>query len=118
MSVHDGGSQINPVTFECTSGHKAETRLVTLDSGAVKYTFRYCGCTDPSHGDQRPAAEGNFGMPGPTTANWYWGGFLNVLINGKDATRYRLADLRVTETGHAGPSRSSGLIRTPRWACG
>lgn len=102
VSVHDSGSQIKPVTFECTAGHRAETRLITLDSGAAKYTFRYCGCTDPSHGDQRPAAEGNFGMPEPTTANWYWGGFLNVLINGQDATRYRLADLRVTETGTRG----------------
>jgi hypothetical protein len=102
VTVHDGGSQIKPVTFECTSGHRADTRLVTLDSGAAKYTFRYCGCTDASHGDQRPAAEGNFGMPGPSSANWYWGGFLQVQINGKDATGYRLADLRVTETGARG----------------
>jgi hypothetical protein len=102
VSVQDSGSQINPVTFECTPGHKAETRLISLDSGAVKYTFRYCGCQDPSHGDLRPAAEGNFGMPAPTTANWYWGGFLFVLVNGKDATQYRLGDLRVIETGRRG----------------
>ena len=102
VSVHDGGSQIAPATFECTRGHKAETRLVTLDSGAVRYTFRYCGCQDPSHGDQRPAAEGNFGMPAPTTANWYWGGFFFVQINGKEATEYRLGDLRVLETGPRG----------------
>ena len=102
VSVQDGGSQVALATFECTRGHKVETRLISLDSGAVKYTFRYCGCVDPSHGDERPAAEGNFGMPEPTSANWYWGGFLNILINGKDATRYRLADLRVTETGRRG----------------
>ena len=75
-------------------------------------------CVDPSHGDERPAAEGNFGMPARTSANWYWGGFLNILINGKDATRYRLADLRVMETGRRGPSKLFGPTRTPTSACG
>jgi len=102
VSVHDGGSHVGPASFECTPGHKVETRLVTLDSGMTKYTFRYCGCQDSSHGDRRPAAEGNFGMPAPTAANWYWGGFFFVLVNGKEATEYRLSDLRVLETGPRG----------------
>jgi len=102
VTVHDSGPQVAPVTFECTSGHKAETRLMTFDSGTAKYTFRYCGCQDASHGDRRPAAEGNFGMPAPITANWYWGGFFFIQINGKEATEYRLVDLRVLETGPRG----------------
>jgi hypothetical protein len=102
VSVHDTGSQIAPVTYECTPGHKAETRLTTLDSGTIRYTFRYSGCVDPSHGELRPSAEGNFGMPEPTAGNWYWGGFLEVLVNGADAVRYRVADMRVTESGSRG----------------
>ncbi len=102
VSVHDTGSQIAPVTYECTPGHKAETRLITLDSGTIRYTFRYSGCVDPSHGELRPSAEGNFGMPEPTAGNWYWGGFLEVLVNGVDAVRYRVAEMRVTESGARG----------------
>ena len=102
VSVQDSGSQIQPATYECNPSHKAETHSVSLQSGSLKYTFRYRGCVDPSHGDARPAAEGNFGMPEPTSANWYWGGFLKILINGKDATRYRLDDMRVIESGRRG----------------
>jgi hypothetical protein len=102
VSVSDSGSQIHPATYECTHGHKFETRLIHLDSGAVRYGFRYAGCLDPSHGDQRLAAEGNFGMPEPTSANWYWGGFLFLSVNGKEATRCPLADLRVIERGPRG----------------
>lgn len=102
VSVYDHGSQIAPVTFECTPGHKAETHLITLDSGAARYTFRYSGCVDPSHGDLRPSSEGNFGMPDPTPANWYWGGFLQVFVNGTDAIKYRQTDMRVIESGARG----------------
>ena len=102
VSVRDTGSQIGPASYECTFGHKVDTHLITLDSGAVRYTFRYSGCTDASHGDLRPSAEGNFGMPEPTSGNWYWGGFLRVLINGKDAIGYRQTDMRAIETGARG----------------
>ncbi len=102
VSVTDTGSKIAPVTYECTPGHQAETRVITLDSGTIRYAFRYSGCVDPSHGEQRPSAEGNFGMPEPTAGNWYWGGFLEVLVNGTDAVRYRVADMRVTERGARG----------------
>jgi hypothetical protein len=102
VTVSDGGSQIAPAVYECTPGHRVESHRVTLDSGAARYTFLYRGCTDPSHGELRPAAEGNFGMPEPSPANWYWGGFLNILINGKDATLYRLVDLRAIESGRRG----------------
>jgi len=102
VAARDGGSQIAPSVYECTSGHRVETHLITLESGAARYTFRYSGCIDPSHGDLRPSAEGNFGMPDPTPANWYWGGFLQVLVNGTDAVQYRVTDMRVTEAGARG----------------
>jgi len=102
VAVHDGGSQIAPSTYECTPGHRVETHLITLESGTIRYTFRYSGCLDPSHGDLRPSAEGNFGMPDPSASNWYWGGFFQVLVNGTDAVGYRVSDMRVTESGARG----------------
>jgi hypothetical protein len=102
VSVVDGGVKTNAATWECTSGHKVEKRSITLDSGKRRYTFLASGCTDPSHGEKRPCSEGNFGMPEPISANWYWGGFLRVLVNGENATAYRIAGVQVLENGARG----------------
>jgi len=102
VSVVDGGVKTNDATWECASGHKVEKRSITLDSGKRRYTFLASGCTDASHGDKRPCSEGNFGMPAPISANWYWGGFLRVLVNGENATAYRVAGVQVLETGDRG----------------
>jgi len=102
VSAHDAGVRYESATYECQAGHRVEKRSATLDSGTTRYTFGYSGCADPSHGDSRPSAEGNLGMPAPTAANWYWGGFLRVLINDVDAVSYRVEDWRVIETGARG----------------
>lgn len=102
VTVRDRLPQIGAATFECQAGHQVQRHLITLENEAVRYTFRYSGCLDESHGELRPSAEGNFGMPDPTTANWYWGGFLGVLINGKDAVKYELKDMRGMESGQRG----------------
>ncbi len=102
VTVLDQGEQVAPVTFECRSGHKRALHLISLANGSVRYGFRYAGCVDPSHGEERPCAEGNFGMPDPTPANWYWGGFLSVMINGKDALAHRQIEMRPYESGGRG----------------
>ena len=102
VRVTDSGPQPNPATWECTAGHSVEKRKITLDSGGRRYTFQISGCQDPSHAGEHPCAEGNFGMPEPTPANWYWGGFLRVLVNGSDATGRDIKDLRVIEQGMRG----------------
>jgi len=102
VSANASGVRYESATYECQAGHRVEKRSATLDSGTTHYTFGYSGCVDPSHGDRRPSAEGNFGMPAPTAANWYWGGFLRVLINDIDAVGYRVEDWRVIETGARG----------------
>ena len=103
VSVFDGGARMVASTFECgTAGHQVKKQQITIDSGKVRYAFAYSGCTDPSHGDLRPCSEGNFGMPEPWVGNWYWCGFLQVMINGTDALKYDLTDMRVLESGPRG----------------
>ncbi len=102
VSVYDGGAKTNPATWECTAGHTIRKHNLTIDSGAQSYMFAMSGCMDPSHGDQHPSSEGTFGMPTPTRANWYAGGFLQVLVNGVNATLYQTERTRVLETGDRG----------------
>ena len=75
---------------------------MTLDNGLRRYTFQFQGCQDASHEGQHPCNEGNFGMPDPTLANWYWGGFLKIMVNGADAVLYDREDLQITERGPRG----------------
>jgi len=102
VSVRDTGVSTRPGSWECTPGHPIEKRDFALDNGAIRYSFAYSGCVDPSHGEKRPSSEGNFGMPSPTRANFYAGGFLGVIINGEDAITYRVADMQVLEEGPRG----------------
>ncbi len=102
VDVRDTGPSRHPATWECTAGHPVEVRDFTIDPGGVAYGFHYSGCQDPSHGEERPSAEGNFGMPRPARCNFYAGGFIGIVINGKDAVRHRVVDMQVIETGPRG----------------
>ena len=103
VSVTDSGPHMVASTYECdTKGHQVKKQQITLDSGKARYSFAYSGCTDPSHGDKHPSAEGNFGMPDPWVGNWYWGGFITVAVNGSDALEYTLTEMRPLESGPRG----------------
>ena len=102
VSVTDSGVSTRPASWECTPGHPIETRGLSLDNGLIRYSFAYSGCVHPSHGEKRPSSEGNFGMPSPTRANFYAGGFFGVIINGEDAATYRVVDMQVLEEGERG----------------
>jgi hypothetical protein len=102
VRVFDGGAQMSAATWECTSGHQIRKQRITLESSARKYTLLISGCQDPSHEGKHPVSEGNFGMPDPVSANWYWGGFLRVFVNDVDATICDVKDLRVIESGSRG----------------
>lgn len=102
VMVIDGGAKTAPAGYECTAGHPVLTHLIALQNSLVRYQFRYSGCQDPSHGDLRPSAEGNFGMPEPVGCNWYWGGFFRLSINGQETTKHKLKAMQVTERGARG----------------
>ncbi len=102
VSVRDSGVSTHVARYECTPGHTIETRSFNIESGVRRYSFGYSGCVDPSHGDERPSSEGNFGMPTPTRCNYYAAGFLGIIINGKDAIRHRVIGMQTLETGERG----------------
>ncbi len=102
VSVSDTGESTHTGTWECTPGHEIRARSLRLATSVAAYRFAYSGCLDPSHGDEHPSSEGNLGMPEPTLCNFYHSGFMGVLINGKDAVRYTLRDVRPLESGERG----------------
>ncbi|MBI3922455.1 MAG: hypothetical protein HY318_13620, partial [Armatimonadetes bacterium] len=102
VSVNDSGSQYSQATSQKHSGHKWERRTMALENSLARYSFLYSACVDPSHPNDRAFDEGYFGMPGPSSCNWYHGGFLSLNLNGRDIGTVPLADMRVIETGTRG----------------
>ncbi len=104
VTVHNPEMSVSSASWECTRGHEIHRRQFTFASGETSYRIKTQGCFDPSHGEQHPCNEGTFGMPSPTRANWYASGFMEVLVNGVNATLYQDEDRppRVLETGERG----------------
>jgi len=102
VTVNAPPAKTNRATWECEAGHEIRRQQITLDSGERAYTVQLQGCWDPSHGDEHPCNEGTFGMPAPSRANWYWGGFMKILVNGVNATLYQDEAPKVLETGDRG----------------
>lgn len=83
-------------------GHDCVNQQASLDTGAIKYGLQYTACWDPSHENGTGFLEGYLGMPLPTGANWYAGGFLGLKINGVDLGATRLSELWASEKGARG----------------
>ena len=83
-------------------GHLYQSREASLDTGKVRYVVKYCACVDEAHGEEAAPIEGYIGMPAPSPANWYHGGFLCVSVNGQDIGRARLSNMLVAESGARG----------------
>lgn len=83
-------------------GHLFREQTATFDLGDVDYRIAYKACVDPAHGDQVAPLEGYLGMPGPSSCNWYHGGFLAIHLNGRDIGATPLSSMTVVEnTGRA-----------------
>ena len=62
------------------------------------YAIKYWVCTDRSHnGKVSPIDGGYVGMPGPSAANWYYQGFLQIAINGRDIGTTPISSMLVAE---------------------
>ncbi|MEN6548547.1 MAG: hypothetical protein ABFE07_21080 [Armatimonadia bacterium] len=88
--VGDRGLQdrtIGPGAPAHTVGLKGVEHLMTLDTGARQFGLRYVVARDPKDEAAAIPGEGYIGMPEPTAANWYHGGFFQLVINGEDIGR-------------------------------
>ncbi len=54
-----------------------------IDTGRVLYGLRYGAAVDEKLGGEAQPGEGYIGMVRPTNANWYHGGFFDLIINGR-----------------------------------
>ena len=75
VSVQDGGSRLNPATWECTAGHMVRKRNLTIDSGAQSYMFAMSGCMDPAMARRTRPAKARSGCPRPRAATSTRGAF-------------------------------------------
>lgn len=86
-------------------GHETAVRDGHLRTGVINYDVRYCSCWDPAHAPGVGYLEGTIGLPGPSAANWYHGGFLHLFINGQNLGVTKLGDMWVSEQGSRGSLR-------------
>ncbi|MBN2449468.1 MAG: hypothetical protein JXR77_03710 [Lentisphaeria bacterium] len=75
---------------------------VRLRNEAASYSLRVMAGHDPAIPERAFPVEGYLGMPGPTSCNWYHGGFLWVLLNGEDVGEVPLSGVMATEEGSRG----------------
>lgn len=91
-----------PSTAADHAGHDAVSQDARLSNDTITYGLHYASCWDQSHGPGGAAGDCYYGMPLPSQANWYYGGFLRLKINGQDLGQAKLADLWLAETGRRG----------------
>ncbi len=80
-------------------GHLLYERRASFGLGDATYTVQYRTCIDEAHAPEVSLIEGYLGMPGPSSANWYHGGFLSVDLNGRTTGTTPLSSMMVVERG-------------------
>jgi hypothetical protein len=83
-------------------GHDTVSQTATLNTGVITYGLMYNACWDAAHENGTGFLEGYLGMPQPTSANWYQGGFMGLKINGVDIGATRMSEIWVSEQGQRG----------------
>jgi len=92
------GLKLTDVTKGKYEGKKRAEQKFNFSLGKRRYTLRYGVYQDPAKPEVAIPSEGYLGMPGPCSCNWYHGGFLFILINGKDIGGTMLKEATVAET--------------------
>ncbi len=91
-----------PSTDPRYKGQVMREQASSISTGAVKYALRYLCKIDPAQPQEVGWSEGYVGMPGPSSCNWYHGGFLFVRLNGQEIGKAPLKSMTVMEQGRRG----------------
>ncbi len=89
-------------TDSSPAGYEWTQHRFTLNNGLLRYIIGYQAHWATEGLAVQLSPEGYLGMPGPASANWYGGGFMNILLNGKSLGNERPAGLRLVERGERG----------------
>ena len=84
------------------AGHENQVlheRDATLGLGTVAYKVAYKAGLDENEPGKAFPVEGYIGMPGPSSCNWYHGGFLAIIVNGRDIGGTPLSSMVTAESG-------------------
>lgn len=92
----------SPTAPEHVRGLTGVSHQMDLDSGKVVYGLRYCAAVDPRRAEGALPGEGYIGMALPSKCNWYYGGFLDLQIDGRAVGTTRLHSLSGRADGPAG----------------
>lgn len=76
-------SVVGPGAPAHTIGLQRHEQIIVMDTGARQYGIRYGVAFDEKRPGLAIPGEGYIGMPVPSSANWYHGGFFDLQINGK-----------------------------------
>jgi hypothetical protein len=85
-----------------TRGLLGANHQIDLDTGKKIYGLRYVAAIDQSLKGEALPGEGYIGMPRPTGANWYHGGFIDLVINGRSIGKTMLHSLTARSNGPRG----------------
>lgn len=103
VQVTDSGYATDPVRDAKLAGMVQGHQTLQFANARQRYAIAYNILEDPT--GARPARrpdEGYIGMPLPAACNWYAGGFLDVVVNGRSLGATKVRRLGAAEQGERG----------------
>ncbi|MBU0608297.1 MAG: hypothetical protein KKI08_10430 [Armatimonadetes bacterium] len=101
VQVADKGQTVKEITEGPAAGSEVVGHAFVLTNATCRYGINYNGYWSKD-GGAKATPEGYLGMPLPGSDNWYGGGFLDVVANGKSLGNTRPLPPRTVEQGDRG----------------
>jgi hypothetical protein len=101
VQVADKREIVKPITEGPAAGSDVVSHAFAFTAPKCRYGIGYSGYWSKD-GGATATLEGYLGMPLPGSENWYGGGFLDVIANGKSLGNTRPGTPRVVESGARG----------------
>jgi len=84
--------------------HPTKKWIVQMVCEPITYTLQHWACYDKSHAPEAIALEGQIGMMGPDSANWYFNGFFNFSVGRYQGRNFAQRRICALDTGERGLS--------------